>query len=434
MPETPGANRFNSADKNPIRQDSPLSYFSRPSYKLPEQKIISSEGNVGNEPPIGQAKRCVQCGGYNMQDGNCMDCSFVDMGSREPRMGMEDLAIFKAKDKDGKPGQGKGDDRGGRFALGDAGKTCGFVCWYGDPDAPECECKCGGSNHGKTIEEFRAVQVASNPNVVSGGKDETHWKCLLVGPNGSMEVLYTKDPETDENIDQPPTIDEVLTSIVNDANNYEYNNRDFESFAEDNGFDTSDKQESQSAQNVFRNIQRQSEKLQSIFGDYDYDNLLERGVKEFDGSDQSHTNRDLRRKKSYRRKKKAETRRISRSVFNAMSDVEEYEMIDKDQKDLYYEIYNWLGSNEAETFNDAATAAIQEGDETSTMIALNILDRLVAAVPEEMQRIVTHLATDLSEKMQGGGDYEDEEVEEGFSVFANPKPRRSLPQDAQLHS
>jgi len=36
--------------------------------------------------------------------------------------------------------------------------------------------------------------------------------------------------------------------------------------------------------------------------------------------------------------------------------------------------------------------------------------------------------------MQGGGDYEDEEVEEGFSVFANPKPRRSLPQDAQLHS
>jgi len=117
-----------------------------------------------------------------------------------------------------------------------------------------------------------------------------------------------------------------------------------------------------------------------------------------------------------------------------MSDVEEYEMIDKDQKDLYYEIYNWLGSNEAETFNDAATAAIQEGDETSTMIALNILDRLVAAVPEEMQRIVTHLATDLSEKMQGGGDYEDEEVEEGFSVFANPKPRRSLPQDAQLHS
>ena len=248
------------------------------------------------------------------------------------------------------------------------------------------------------------------------------------------EVLYTKDPETDENIDQPPTIDEVLTSIVNDANNYEYNNRDFESFAEDNGFDTSDKQESQSAQNVFRNIQRQSEKLQSIFGDYDYDNLLERGVKEFDGSDQSHTNKDLRRKKSYRRKKKAETRRISRSVFNAMSDVEEYEMIDKDQKDLYYEIYNWLGSNEAETFNDAATAAIQEGDETSTMIALNILDRLVAAVPEEMQRIVTHLATDLSEKMQGGGDYEDEEVEEGFSVFANPKPRRSLPQDAQLHS
>lgn len=124
----------------------------------------------------------------------------------------------------------------------------------------------------QTIHEFivkhgirmKCRTATSNPHM-EGGDRMDHWKCTLTRGRSRMGVTFSMGSGHNG---REPKVADVLSSLALDASGYE-NNKDFESWAGEYGYDT----DSRSAHKTFNAVKKEVAKLKKFVGSA-YDELL----------------------------------------------------------------------------------------------------------------------------------------------------------------
>jgi len=103
-----------------------------------------------------------------------------------------------------------------------------------------------------------------NPNMEDSAQ-MNHWKVVLWSKWTWMTTYFSKGLLFNG---EAPNVDEVLDCLASDAQGID---QPFEDWASDFGYDP----DSRKAEKVYKNIQRESEKLKNLLGEKAYKTLLE---------------------------------------------------------------------------------------------------------------------------------------------------------------
>ena len=123
-----------------------------------------------------------------------------------------------------------------------------------------------------TLQEFirqecitlTAEKWPKNPNLDSPLPMD-HWKVILWSKWTWLTTYFSKGLLFNG---EAPNVDEVLDCLASDAQGID---QEFEDWASDLGYDP----DSRKAEKVYKNIQRESEKLKNLLGEKAYKTLLE---------------------------------------------------------------------------------------------------------------------------------------------------------------